>query len=60
MNNNPLWKRQNAEAPYRNDDGICVYADICTKCNDKCNPENCDTWESFYDGECQADEILSE
>ncbi len=51
-----LWKRNDI---YRHD-GRCVYAGLCKEYRDGCDPEECRIWEAFYDGEVQADEILSE
>jgi hypothetical protein len=51
-----FWKRDDV---YRHE-GECAYAGLCKEYKDGCDPEKCDTWEAFYDGESQADEILSE
>lgn len=54
-----FWERDNL---YRIGDQCC-YATVCRKAsNGKCDqdPETCKTWDAMYDGECQADEVLSE
>ena len=41
----------------------CCYVTFCREANGKrCDrdPEECEIWDAMYDGECQADEILSE
>ena len=51
-----FWKRDDL---YRQD-GQCVYAEQCSEKSENCVPEKCELWEAFFDGEAQADEILSE
>lgn len=51
-----FWKRKDL---YR-ENGKCVYAEICDDYKENCNPEECKIWECFFDGETQADEVLSD
>lgn len=54
--NEPYWKRDDL---YRID-GKCAYADLCSECKEGCNPEECELWDAFFDGEVHADDALSE
>ena len=51
-----FWERDDL---YR-EDGKCCYLGLCGKTECDRKPEECETWENFFDGECQADEILTE
>lgn len=51
-----FWQREDL---YR-EDGKCCYADLCGKHECEEEPEKCEAWQAFFEGECQADEILEE
>ena len=51
-----FWEREDL---YR-ENGKCVYAEMCNDFNENCNPEECKLWECFFDGETQADDVLSD
>lgn len=51
-----FWQREDL---YR-EDGKCCYADLCGKHECQEDPEECESWQAFFEGECQADEILEE
>lgn len=50
----PFYEREDL---YR-ENGKCCYSELCGECHK--DPESCEKWETLFDSECQADEILSE
>ena len=51
-----FWEREDLYLK----NGKCVYAEICNDFNENCNPKECKLWECFFDGETQADDVLSD
>ena len=49
-----FWKREDL---YRWN-GRCCYAGECDEYSESCEPEECEIWDMYYDGEVQMDEIL--
>lgn len=40
--------------------GKCCYYKMCDGYNGQCNPEECEQWDHYFDGECLAEESHSE